>query len=573
MVNSLVYSQNMTDNVNAKVCLVENENVEILEKSEIKVDILGEIEKNHNNLLPKITSDDFFSRDFRRMLLHQKTQVNVIHDIFDFIVKIQKFKGLFLDEYVQISSKRLRKLFGSNYKRHIRKLIELGIIECINSYSNSKSNWFYKSYRVNPVFFDVPTILNSSIITNEISKKGDTIKKICNVGAIDFCEEATRSIYDTMKINLSDCEDGIINYISNKAFTENIKIDSDISYARGIDINYSQIYYFASREKIKTSTKKALKNAIKNNMNLIKDGRKYTIDYYERYVERKKKDTRKRYEMSALKIADNKIFFKRSKKEKRLYTNITSIPNLLLKYITINDEPLAYFDLKNSHPTFLADLIQTGYFNDCIDPVNFPENQKGVKFISSNNPTNYSNTSNFSNENIPTSEFFDWANVDSTSNNSQFKYKHELDLPEDIKEFIENAQKGKIYEWLQQVLKLESRAEAKQAMMELMYSSHKYRLGYKGYMQYMIPNVIQMVDNFKKKHTSKEFSIYLQKRESEIFIDRILMTLLKMGCSVLSKHDSIVFPISIKDTVEKVMREILDEELGGYVLDFGTYKS
>ena len=159
MVNSLVYSQNMTDNVNAKVCLVENENVEKLEKPEIKVEILDEFGENRKGLLPKINFDDFNSRDFRRMLLHQKSQVEVIHDIFDYIVKIQKFKGLFLDEYVQISSKRLRKLFGSNYKRHIRKLIELGIIECINSYSNSKSNWFYKSYRVNPVFFDISDTL------------------------------------------------------------------------------------------------------------------------------------------------------------------------------------------------------------------------------------------------------------------------------------------------------------------------------------------------------------------------------------------------------------------------------
>ncbi len=75
-----------------------------------------------------------------------------------------------------------------------------------------------------------------------------------------------------------------------------------------------------------------------------------------------------------------------------------------------------------------------------------------------------------------------------------------------------------------------------------------------------------MTEHYKKAHGNNSFAILLQMTESNLFIDLIKKELDRLGFDITTKHDSILCPVSQKDEIEKVIKRILDEELGKYEL-------
>ncbi len=64
------------------------------------------------------------------------------------------------------------------------------------------------------------------------------------------------------------------------------------------------------------------------------------------------------------------------------------------------------------------------------------------------------------------------------------------------------------------------------------------------------------------KAGSNLLSILLQRFESTIFIDRILVTLYEMGCKVLPKHDSVICTSRDYEEVNSIIQSELDRKLG-----------
>lgn len=139
-------------------------------------------------------------------------------------------------------------------------------------------------------------------------------------------------------------------------------------------------------------------------------------------------------------------------------------------------------------------------------------------------------------------------------------------FPDDLLHFIELAKSGKIYEYIKEKLNLKKVGDAKQFAFEIFFANYKFNGVGKQQLKLIFPTLIKLIDTYKKNNGSKSFAILLQKRESDIFIDRILHRLANKGYKVLSKHDSIICIASELKAVEMEVRTILDEELGDYRL-------
>lgn len=64
------------------------------------------------------------------------------------------------------------------------------------------------------------------------------------------------------------------------------------------------------------------------------------------------------------------------------------------------------------------------------------------------------------------------------------------------------------------------------------------------------------------KMASNALSVLLQRLESYLFIDKILKECIRLKYPCATKHDSLLYPKSYKDRVQKVMKKILDQYLG-----------
>ena len=130
----------------------------------------------------------------------------------------------------------------------------------------------------------------------------------------------------------------------------------------------------------------------------------------------------------------------------------------------------------------------------------------------------------------------------------------ELDT-EDFIIFKEHSYNGTLYEYIMGELKIENRAEAKKMMFELMFSKETLKSELKRKLKSLFPSVVKKVDDYKELNGYNTFSIMLQKRESEIFIDGLWKELKKKGIFCTPKHDCLI--VKEKDA-EKV--EILIED-------------
>lgn len=143
-------------------------------------------------------------------------------------------------------------------------------------------------------------------------------------------------------------------------------------------------------------------------------------------------------------------------------------------------------------------------------------------------------------------------------------------LTRDIWRFIELSKKGELYEVIRDSLGFEKgdigRHRAKGLMFEVFFSSHRNTSADKKKLKILFPNLVALIDRFKKRRGDNQFVIELQKRESAIFIDEILNLAIQKGYDVISKHDSIICPKSQKVHVQNLIDGVLRHHLTSYNL-------
>lgn len=118
-------------------------------------------------------------------------------------------------------------------------------------------------------------------------------------------------------------------------------------------------------------------------------------------------------------------------------------------------------------------------------------------------------------------------------------FSSKLDTP-DFLCFKEHSVNGSLYEYIQEKLNIKERKKAKVLVFELLFSHEDSKNPLKKELEKLFPSVVSLIDDFKKENGYKKFSVMLQKRESEIFIDGIWKGLKKEKKFCITKHDCLV---------------------------------
>lgn len=155
--------------------------------------------------------------------------------------------------------------------------------------------------------------------------------------------------------------------------------------------------------------------------------------------------------------------------------------------------------------------------------------------------------------------------------NSQFSiFSHILEdegyLGDDVERFKQLCYNGELYTHIQKSLGLRTRDEAKSTMFEVSFGEGKYRTRNYKRVSELFPNVIKWVEDYKAKNGYKQFSIMLQKKESEIFIDDIYGDIKSwrmpngrlLNMFLLTKHDSLIIRREDLAVVTEFVQEYFD---------------
>lgn len=110
---------------------------------------------------------------------------------------------------------------------------------------------------------------------------------------------------------------------------------------------------------------------------------------------------------------------------------------------------------------------------------------------------------------------------------------------EDVELFKSLTYKDGLYEYF--VGDGLDRAQAKKMIFHVLFGkARNYSLEAERF-RYRFPTVSEFIQDYKIQHGDNEFAIYLQKIESQLFIDGIYYGLIEKGIPVLTKHDSIAY--------------------------------
>ena len=125
----------------------------------------------------------------------------------------------------------------------------------------------------------------------------------------------------------------------------------------------------------------------------------------------------------------------------------------------------------------------------------------------------------------------------------------------DYKLFKKLSVSGKLYSYIASSLSLKSAKNGKSLMFEVMFSSRRNNSAYKKKIKELFPSVVGWIDDYKKAHGDNQFSIMLQRIESDLFIDNILKRVKKLKYFCLTKHDSLIIKIKDYEAILNIVKE------------------
>jgi hypothetical protein len=135
---------------------------------------------------------------------------------------------------------------------------------------------------------------------------------------------------------------------------------------------------------------------------------------------------------------------------------------------------------------------------------------------------------------------------------------------DDYRLYKELSVDGNLYTYIANKLGLKSFKNGKSLMFEVLFSSRRNSSVFKKKIKVLFPSVVEWIDKFKKEHGDNQFSIMLQRIESDLFIDKVLKRLKKLNYFCLTKHDSLI----IKRGDYKAIMDIVKDEFANIGLEY-----
>ena len=415
--------------------------------------------------------------------------------------------------YIPRSRNYLRKVLGGNYNNHLLPLLEQGIIEQTSYKSgNISKDPKCREYRISK--WNQPEKLEGELGLIKVGEEGkileleEVIDKVLTV----ICDTLFEDALKTLGLVALEYEEIVEEQGVNKYF------GPYVSRLENSDLNIEKLF--------QTSVYNIQNVSIKD----YQTGTDITEEAFPVFLDGKKE----------VKYFTLKGALSLAKKESK-----TLIKDKRKYFITNPDK---FIRVKKSEK-LMSDLSTIKSLKDKVYRANRNTTNNRLD-------TNLTNMSGYLLERIMLDN--DLINIDLC--NSQLAISTliiDLDT-EDFEKYKELSLNCKLYEYLKEQLNLKSDIFAKTTCFEVMFSSHKNRSSRLKKFKELFPTVMAWINNYKELNGYEQFSISLQKKEAEIFIDN-LYELVNKDYFVFTVHDSLIVKRADEERVREIIKQYFQE--------------
>lgn len=143
----------------------------------------------------------------------------------------------------------------------------------------------------------------------------------------------------------------------------------------------------------------------------------------------------------------------------------------------------------------------------------------------------------------------------------------------DFRIFRDKSYEGLLYEYIMEKLETKDRKSAKIMMFELMFSKETLNSSNKNRLKEIFPSVVEAVDYYKTEYGYEKFSVMLQQKESEIFIDGLWKKIKRKKIFCITKHDCLIIKEEdLKEVLEVVENQFKKLKFKGKIVQESLYK-
>ncbi len=471
-------------------------------------------------------------------------------------------------DYVAVGSAYWKRVFGGEYHNSVIKpLLDSGILEMFDfGYRNIGNDKVKgkvgKRYRINPELlnneFRLVNYLDSQHrSTSRLEQPNELSKYIrpARIMGIDIYSDRAQEWIDK---NLEQvCHDEYLQLDVINHFPENFIIEYKEQVTKGghTSFNIGHLTVRAAKTRADINKKELFffKNA-------------FIIADLEEFLQKRIKIMQHHYRREVARVHSNcfSLDGKRNPKTLRIYNDLSNFPSHLLQFIKINNKTIHSIDLRTSQLLLLANLLNIYLIHS--------ENSRLT--VDANNPQKqilglfgHSQTQMHLKRLFQVLSQHDLPSTGIEINEPAPSFF--VDERHDVIRFLHDVFFEDFYYVIQQKLSLPSRAVSKQLMFKLIFRQDTKTDLYIDKLASEYPTIMSIIASFKsadnkrksKKSIDGNLSVFLQNVEAEIYIDRILIPLVKNGVGCFTRHDSVVVEHGKEEIVEKHIKAVF-EDLG-----------
>lgn len=495
--------------------------------------------KFNYEFLPKILIDKL------RLLFKSYREYRSCNNLI-LIVSIILFKNIVDDEdkdrdndsyiysYYPMSVKYWRTVVGSHYSNYLEILLSSNIILCnwVQYVSDTGKVSRVKGYRINPALLNDKFSLIKYFGNKSESKTSDMVFNLSDedtpMKSLGFKPE-----FITMKKALA------MNFV-NTGLSDVVNRYKNKDYIPGVPktmpVQVKILKEDGSFDSHHMSVEAAQKIAEERGKQFLYYKNKFIIADEQQFDHVVLKNLNANYQWQINSFLPEKYNFRRNKRTLRVYSKLSSLPSALLPFIRINGRYIMQADLKCSQFTLFGNLMNF-YINNSGDELVGLFKQKPCKTFIKNLVTIFDRHSDeFPDQGLSTENPYEDQNNDNN-----------------IYKFIIDSLIHDFYGIVRSELNLPQRDHAKGIAFRTVFAKPKPENEMVRQLRSLYPSVVSIINEFKEKYGYNQFSIGLQRIEAEVFIDHIWNKVKKSGINSFTRHDSIVFPISMKQKVQEII--------------------
>jgi hypothetical protein len=440
----------------------------------------------------------------------------------------------YIYSYYPLSVKYWRTVIGTHYSKYLEILLSNNIILCdwVRYVSDTGRVSRVKGYRINPALLNDKFSLIKYLGNKSKSKTSDMIFNLSDestpMRSIGFKPELI-----TMKKPLA------MNFVNN-GLSDVVNRYKNKDYIPGVPktmpVKVRILKEDGSFDSHHMSVEAAQKIAEERGKQFFYYKNKFIIADEQQFDRVVLQNLNANYQWQISSFLPEKYNFRRNKRTLRVYSKLSSLPSALLPFIRINGRYIMQADLKCSQFVLFANLMNF-YVNKSGDELVGLFKKKPCKTFIRNLVNIFDQHSD---------EFPDQGL--STDNPPEDQYDDN-----NIYKFLIDSLVHDFYGIIRSELNLPQREHGKGIAFRTVFAKPKPENEMVRQLRSLYPSIVSIINDFKNKYGYNQFSIGLQRIEAEVFIDHIWKKVRESGINSFTRHDSIVFPISMKQKVQEII--------------------